>query len=86
MKKRGAIYSVAALMLCAAVYLNWYYTQDGDQAEAADKKEGKVLGESILVDNVSPGRRGRTAAPPPSPGRNTSPRPVSPASRPGTKP
>ena len=58
MKKRGAIYSVAALMLCAAVYLNWYYTQDGDQAEAADKKEGKVLGESILVDNVSPGEAG----------------------------
>lgn len=58
MKKRGAIYSVAALMLCAAVYLNWYYTQDGDQAEAAGKKEGKVLGESILVDNVSPGEAG----------------------------
>ncbi len=63
MKKRGAIYSVAALMLCAAVYLNWYYTQDSDQAEAADKKDGKILGESILVDNVTGAEAGSDDAP-----------------------
>ncbi len=52
MKKRGAIYSVVALMLCLAVYLNWYYTDastDGTNQQA----DGKVLGESILVDNVA---------------------------------
>ena len=54
MKKRGAIYSVVALMLCVAVYLNWYYTKTGeDYGNATDyQADGKVLGESILVDNV----------------------------------
>ena len=27
-KKRGAVYSVVALMLCVAVYLNWSYNKD----------------------------------------------------------
>ena len=49
MKKRGAIYSVVALMLCVAVYLNWEYT-GGDLAGAEDAGN-KVLGESILVGN-----------------------------------
>lgn len=49
MKKRGAIYSVVALMLCVAVYLNWEYT-GGDIAGAEDAGN-KVLGESILVGN-----------------------------------
>ena len=51
MKKRGAIYSVVALMLCVAVYLNWEYT-GGDVAGAEDAGN-KVLGESILVGNQS---------------------------------
>lgn len=52
MKKRGAIYSVVALMLCVAVYLNWYYTKTGEDYGAADdsQADGKVLGESILVN------------------------------------
>ncbi|MBR5537061.1 MAG: SpoIIIAH-like family protein [Clostridia bacterium] len=54
MKKRGAIYSVVALMLCLAVYLNWYYTKtDGDYGNATDyQADGKVLGESILVNGA----------------------------------
>ena len=54
MKKRGAIYSVVALMLCLAVYLNWYYTKtDEDYGSATDyQADGKVLGESILVDSM----------------------------------
>ncbi len=54
MKKRGAIYSVVALMLCVAVYLNWYYAKTGgDYGNATDyQADGKVLGESILVDKV----------------------------------
>lgn len=49
MKKRGAIYSVVALMLCVAVYLNWEYT--GGNVAGTDDAGNKVLGESILVDN-----------------------------------
>lgn len=54
MKKRGAIYSVVALMLCLAVYLNWYYTKtDEDYGSATEyQADGKVLGESILVSGV----------------------------------
>ena len=54
MKKRGAIYSVVALMLCLAVYLNWYYTKtDEDYGNATDyQADGKVLGESVLVNNM----------------------------------
>ncbi len=53
MKKRGAIYSVVALMLCVAVYLNWYYTKTGEDLTGATdyQADGKVLGESILVNN-----------------------------------
>lgn len=52
MKKRGAIYSVVALMLCVAVYLNWYYTKTGEDLTGATdyQADGKVLGESILVN------------------------------------
>lgn len=49
MKKRGAIYSVVALMLCVAVYLNWEYT--GGNVAGAEDAGNKVLGESVLVDN-----------------------------------
>lgn len=54
MKKRGAIYSVVALMLCLAVYLNWYYTKtDEDYGNATDyQADGKVLGESVLVNSM----------------------------------
>jgi stage III sporulation protein AH len=51
MKKRGAIYSVVALMLCVAVYLNWEYT--GGEVAGAEDAGNKVLGESVLVGNQS---------------------------------
>ncbi len=54
MKKRGTIYSVVALMLCLAVYLNWYYTETDNTGDTAGQQAGgKVLGESILVDSVN---------------------------------
>lgn len=54
MKKRGAIYSVVALMLCVAVYLNWYYSKGDDFTEEGQQQaDGKVLGESILVDGMT---------------------------------
>ena len=54
MKKRGAIYSVVALMLCVAVYLNWYYSKGDPLEEGQQQADGKVLGESVLVDGADP--------------------------------
>ena len=58
-KKRGAIYSVIALMLCVAVYLNWSYSKtEPDTAAVAAGVEtpvdGKLIGQSVLVDSTSP--------------------------------
>jgi len=55
MKKRGAIYSVVALMLCVAVYLNWSYSKTAGKtdAEADQEAGGKILGESVLVDGTT---------------------------------
>ena len=52
-KKKSAVYSVVALMLCMAVYLNWSYSKNeqSDYSTAgADFEDGKVLGEAKLVD------------------------------------
>ena len=52
-KKKGAVYSVVALMLCVAVYLNWSYDREESQ-EGYDTMEefetAKMLGEAELVD------------------------------------
>lgn len=50
LKKKGAIYSVIALMLCVAVYLNWSYTKNDGDFSAASNNDGKVLGEATLVN------------------------------------
>ena len=54
-KKRGAIYSVIALMLCVAVYLNWSYSKAEPNTVAGagpDTEVGnKLIGQSILVDS-----------------------------------
>lgn len=52
-KKKSAVYSVAALMLCVAVYLNWSYnkTDDGEYSSAAEFENAKMLGEAALVDS-----------------------------------
>ncbi|MEA5040773.1 MAG: SpoIIIAH-like family protein [Clostridiaceae bacterium] len=54
MKKRGVIYSVVALMLCVAVYLNWSYSKTNGElnAEGDEEAGGKILGESVLVDGA----------------------------------
>lgn len=44
--KRNAVVAAIVLFVCAAVYLNWSYSQDGMEG-AADT--GKVLGEAALV-------------------------------------
>lgn len=52
LRRKSAVYSVVALMLCVAVYLNWSYQRDGTkQASGTGEFEGpKILGESKLVD------------------------------------
>lgn len=56
-KRKSAVYSVIALMLCVAAYLNWSY-QRGDQQinETGDFEDPKILGESQLVDKTEPGQ------------------------------
>ncbi len=54
MKKKGAIYSVIALMLCVAVYLNWSYNRtDDDFSAASNAGENKILGQAQLIDGVT---------------------------------
>lgn len=48
-KKRSVIYSVVALMLCTAVYLNWDYTNDLSEVNSLDTKN---YGDIKLVDLV----------------------------------
>ena len=54
-KKKSAVYSVVALMLCMAVYLNWSYTKERPDAEynaAGEFEDSKILGEAKLVDET----------------------------------
>ena len=41
-KKRGAVYGVIALMLCAAVYLNWSYIGKGDSSKVSGRSDGQT--------------------------------------------
>ena len=51
--KKGAIYSVIALMLCLAVYLNWNYSKvQNEDSTAGEFEEARVPGEVRLVDGV----------------------------------
>ncbi len=64
MKKKGAIYSVIALMLCVAVYLNWSYNRgDDDFSAASNTDDGKILGQAQLVDGVSQTTEGQQEEP-----------------------
>ena len=53
-KKKGAVYSVVALMLCMAVYLNWSYNRQEAETGGYETMEefetSKMLGEAALVD------------------------------------
>ncbi len=52
LKKRGAIYSVIALMLCAAVYLNWSYNRNAPDTDSNDDSapvNGDIAGDSLII-------------------------------------
>ena len=56
MKKKGAVYSVIALMLCVAVYLNWEYSRDQTDpyADVAGSDQ-LLLDQTELVNNPEQG-------------------------------
>lgn len=63
-KRKNAVYSVIALMLCMAVYLNWSYTKnqpDSEYSQAGEFEDGKVLGEATLVDGAEEEKAALTA-------------------------
>ena len=43
-KKRGAVYGVIALLLCAAVYLNWSYVDAPDELLVAGQTDADTAG------------------------------------------
>ena len=43
-KKRGAVYGVIALLLCAAVYLNWNYVDAPDELLVAGQTDADTTG------------------------------------------
>lgn len=43
-KKRGAVYGVIALLLCAAVYLNWSYVDAPDELLVAGQTDADTTG------------------------------------------
>ncbi len=59
MRKRGAIYSVIALMLCAAVYLNWSYSRDvtPSEGQTVHEVDGDLIGETLLVSAEGTGEK-----------------------------
>lgn len=52
-KKRGAVYGVITLMLCAAIYLNWSYVGAPEEllvAGQTDRKANETTGEAGITD------------------------------------
>ena len=50
-KKRGAVYGVIALMLCAAVYLNWSYIGKDDSNQVSGKSDGQTTNVLAQTEN-----------------------------------
>lgn len=49
--KRNAVAAAIVLFVCAAVYLNWSYSQSDSAFSSGDITAGKTLGEAELVDS-----------------------------------
>lgn len=50
-KKRGAVYGVIALMLCAAVYLNWSYIGKDDSNQVSGQSDGQTTNVLAQTEN-----------------------------------
>lgn len=47
-KKRGAVYGVIALLLCAAAYLNWSYVDTPEDLLAAQQTDTRRIRDRCL--------------------------------------
>ena len=62
-KKRGAVYGVIALLLCAAAYLNWSYVDTPEDLLAAQQTDTQAdtqtdaSADSILTADAHAGER-----------------------------
>ena len=50
-KKRGAVYGVIALLLCAAVYLNWSYVDAPDELLVAGQTDANTAGTDTAAES-----------------------------------
>lgn len=47
-KKRGLVYGVIGVMLCAAIYLNWSYVQSPEELLVAGQADAELSGASVM--------------------------------------
>ena len=60
--KRNAVTAVVLMFVCAGVYLNWSYNnQLTGEGSGTDGSDGKVLGQTTLVNGVDEEQDGETA-------------------------
>lgn len=51
-RKRGAVYGVIALLLCAAVYLNWNYVDTPEDLLAAQQTDAEAAGQTDTASDM----------------------------------
>lgn len=51
--KRNMVVALIMLFVCAAVYLNWSYSQEVEAGSESTEGQGKLLGEAALVGGTS---------------------------------
>ncbi len=75
--KRNAVVAAIVLFVCAAVYLNWSYTQGGSEVSANALPTGKLLGGAAMVGaSAEPDAAGTDQSPAPSAAPAEQPRPA----------
>ena len=65
--KRNAVVAAIVLFVCAAVYLNWSYSQDGPHVSVDAMPSGKLLGGAALVSASAQPEGDASASPSPTP-------------------
>ncbi len=65
--KRNAVVAAIVLFVCAAVYLNWSYSQDGPHVSVDAMPSGKLLGGAALVSASAQPEGDTSASPSPTP-------------------
>lgn len=60
-KKRGVVYGVIGVMLCAAVYLNWSYVQSPEELLVAGQTDAELNGASVVQSGTDDTQTEQTA-------------------------